>query len=181
MKRIERSPRKTWGSTYSFECRKKFLKALDRDLEGNCLGYCVSPIIDIQLAQDFLNMVFNGKRTDGEQVGDLIVALAHLDITQNFGFPFCNELSGFSRRPSATLNSFIEQHAHHRGVQMGHQQIEKICLPAGERNRNLGENEQAPCPSACIKHPVRGNTSQIAVPEVSCELPVSEIGCVAGA
>jgi hypothetical protein len=35
-----------------------------RDLQCHRLGYGMSPIIDIQLLQDFLDMVFDGKGAD---------------------------------------------------------------------------------------------------------------------
>lgn len=36
----------------------------NRDLQCHCLGHCMSPIIDIQLLQDLLDVVFDGKWAD---------------------------------------------------------------------------------------------------------------------
>ena len=155
--------------------------ALERELEGDPLGYCMCPIVDAQLVQDFLNVVFNGQRTDAKQVSNFIVTLAHLDETQDLRFPVGYKPSGLSRRLRMLMNPLIEQHAHQCRMHVRYQQIEEICLSAGQCIRNLGKHEQALCPATCVRHSVGRKAFQIAAFKVARKLLVPKVGRITGA
>lgn len=65
------------------------------DLQRHGLGHRMRPVIYTQFAQDFLNVVFDGKWADAEHNSDFIVAFTHLDITQDFRLPLRNESTNF--------------------------------------------------------------------------------------
>ena len=94
--------------------------ALERDLQCHRFGHRMSPIVDTQLPQNFLNMVFNGKRADIEQVCDFKIVFAYLNVTQNFRLPVRNEFFAFSRRGAMRVITLMEQHAHQRHMHVGH-------------------------------------------------------------
>ena len=58
----------------------------------------MSPIVDIQFAQYFLNMIFYGEQTDGEQASNFVIAFPCLNMAQNLRFPVSDKLPAFPRR-----------------------------------------------------------------------------------
>lgn len=85
---------------------------LERDLQCHCFSHGVRTVIDIQLAQDFLHMVFYGKRADIERLRNFLIVLAGLNMAQDFGFAISNEFPVFPRNSPVLPMPFMEQHPH---------------------------------------------------------------------
>jgi len=132
----------------------------------------MGPVVDIQFAQYFLNMIFYGERADVEQRSDFVIAFPRLDMAQNLHFPVGDKLSAFPRRCPLLGFSFMEQHAHQRHMHMRHQQFEKIGMTFGQYAGNLREDEEAFRPAAGIEDPMDCHTVQFSLLEIARELPV---------
>src|SRR6267142_4045393 len=111
--------------------------------QGHGRGYGLRAVLDIQLAQNLLHVIFYRQRADLQDGSDLDVALAEMNPFQDFLLARGQNAGTCRMYGGGTFYRPVYLGAYPRLVQERHDQLDAIDLPRTQGLRPAGKNEEA--------------------------------------